>query len=65
MIKETDMQYIVILTNFGSVVYQGMDFIAAKEAAIRAGFECTFYAKEEDQEAVFMKWSPISGFHPL
>jgi hypothetical protein len=56
------MLYTVTLTNFGSVVYQGPDFVAAKDAAISAGFECIFSSEEE---GVFMCWSPISGFRTL
>ena len=56
------MLYTVTLMNFGSVVYQGTDFVAAKDAAIAAGFECIFSSEEE---GVFMCWSPISGFRTL
>ena len=53
--------YKVWTTNFGTVVYIGIDIEVAMQAAVTTGFECTM--SEEDE--ITMSWSPISGWRKV
>jgi hypothetical protein len=50
--------YKVIMTNFGNVVYEGMDPNVAVEKAVRCGFEAVLYTNGVPTQT----YSTISGW---
>lgn len=50
--------YTTTLVNFGIEKYRGFDLAAAKDAALKAGFESVIL---KDQRVV-ATWSPIGGW---
>jgi len=53
--------YKVIMTNFGNVVYEGMDPNIAVEKAVRCGFEAVLYTNGVPTQT----YSTISGWQSV
>lgn len=55
----------VVLTNFGTVIYQGYDLEEAKIQAVKTGFECTMTLEQASGEYLLRAWSPIGGWRTI
>jgi len=56
------MLFIVELTNFRTVVYQGTSVYDATKKAEDTGFECTMKMEKTSGDAAYWFYSPICGW---
>jgi len=59
--KTENFMYKVIMTNFGNVVYEGMDPNVAVEKAVKCGFEAVLYTNGVPTQT----YSTISGWQSV
>jgi hypothetical protein len=59
--KQEKRVYKVIMTNFGNVVYEGMDPNIAVEKAVKCGFEAVLYTDGVPTQT----YSTISGWQSV
>lgn len=56
------MTYKVYLTNFGTLVYEGVSLEEATAKASKSGFETTMVMTKTTGESSIHSYSPISGW---
>lgn len=54
------MNYVVCLTNFGTVLYNGPNSVLSMDKAEASGFQCTVTVTKGNEIVRTLSWCPIS-----